>query len=52
MDIALTDGRDLIPARSIAMTKGEAAAVPFVADRFSPGEFGGTSKPITAVPRT
>ncbi len=48
----LTEGNDLIPARSIAITKGEAAAVPFVEARFKPGELDGTRRPMTVVPRT
>ena len=47
----LTEGSAFIPARSMAITNGEAAAVPVPA-RSKPGELDGTSKPITAVPRT
>jgi hypothetical protein len=48
---SLTDGSDLIPAREIAITNGEAAAVPCAEARFNPGESDGTRRPITAVPR-
>lgn len=37
-----------MPAFRIAITKGDAAAVP--SPRFKPSEFEGTSRPITAVP--
>ena len=52
ISIPPTEGNDLIPARSIAITKGEAAAVPFVEARFKPGELDGTRRPMTVVPRT
>ena len=45
-----TDGKTLIPALLIAMTKGDAAAVPLVLARLSLGSFEGTSKPITVTP--
>jgi hypothetical protein len=47
-----TDGRDLIPARWIAMTNGEAAAVPAVSLRLSCLSLEGTKRPMTVVPQT
>jgi hypothetical protein len=46
----MIDGRALMPAFSIAITKGEEALVPL--DRFKPGSLEGTSKPIIMVPPT
>ena len=46
----MTEGNPLMPDLVIAMTKGEAAAVPLFAPR--PGSLDGTSKPIVNVPRT
>jgi len=48
----IIEGRALMPARSIAMTKGEAAAVPFPSFKSRPSEFDGTRRPIINVPRT
>jgi len=48
VDLGLTDGSDLIPARSIAMTKGEEAPVPSL--RFRPSEFEGVKIPMMNVP--
>jgi len=44
----ITDGKPLIPAVWIAMTKGDAAA--FLSVRLSPGEFEGTKRPMTVTP--
>jgi hypothetical protein len=48
----MTEGNPLIPALLMAMTKGEAAAVPFCPLLLRPGSLDGTRTPITAVPRT
>jgi len=45
-----TPGRNLMPERLMAMTKGEAAAVPFAKAR--PGSFEGTSRLMTQIPAT
>ena len=45
----LTDGRALIPAFWIAITKGEEAAVPSA--RLSLGSVEGTRRPMMNVPR-
>ena len=45
----IKDGRPLIPAFLMAMTKGDAAAVFSV--RLSPGELEGTKRPITVTPQ-
>ena len=41
-----------MPALEMAITKGEAAAVPLLFESLKPGSFDGTSKPMTRVPRT
>jgi hypothetical protein len=46
-----TDGNALIPARSMAMTKGDAAAVPEVELKLSPGSLDGTRRPMIRVPQ-
>ena len=43
-----TDGNALIPARWMAMTKGDDAAVPSL--KLSPGSFDGTKRPMTITP--
>jgi len=45
----IKDGRNLIPAASMARTKGDAAAVLSV--RLSPSELEGTKRPIIVTPR-
>ena len=47
----MTEGKPLIPALLMAMTKGEAAAVPLCPFSLRPGSLDGTRTPITAVPR-
>jgi hypothetical protein len=44
----IKDGRPLIPAFLMAMTKGDAAAVPL--ERLSSSELEGTKRPITETP--
>jgi hypothetical protein len=48
-EFLLAEGRALIPACLIAMTKGEAAAVWTVKSK--PGSFEGTNKPMIKVPQ-
>jgi len=45
----IKDGKNLIPAASMARTKGDAAAVLSV--RLSPSELEGTKRPIIVTPR-
>jgi len=45
----IKDGRPLIPAVLMAMTKGDAAA--FFAVRLSPSELEGTKRPMTVTPQ-
>lgn len=47
----MTEGKPLIPDLEMAMTKGEAAAVPLCNGSFRLGSLDGTSKPMTNVPR-
>jgi len=44
----IKDGKPLIPAVLMAMTKGDAAA--FFTVRLSPGELEGTKRPMTVTP--
>jgi len=47
----MTDGKPLMPDLEMAMTKGEAAAVPVLDWSLKPGSLDGTSKPIINVPK-
>jgi hypothetical protein len=47
----MTEGKPLIPDLEMAMTKGEAAAVPLCNGSPKPGSLDGTSRPMMNVPR-
>ena len=46
----MTEGKPLMPDLDMAMTKGEAAAVPLCVLSLKAGSLDGTSKPMTNVP--
>ena len=48
---ALTEGSALMPERLMAMTKGDAAAVPWAEARLRPGSVEGTRRPMMNVPK-
>jgi len=47
----MTEGKPLMPDLEMAITKGEAEAVPEVVWSLKPGSLDGTSRPMTNVPK-
>ena len=47
----MTEGKPLMPDLEMAMTKGEAAAVPELVSSPKPGSLDGTSRPMMNVPK-
>jgi len=47
----MTEGKPLMPDLEMAITKGEAAAVPVLFSSLKPGSLDGTSRPMMNVPK-